>query len=437
MRWELAYGAPRTRVEVVHPGVDDWEFRPHHVPRTGRPTVVQVSRIEPERDQLTMLRVAELVRHEVPDVLFLQFGEVVDRSYWEDVWRTRREMGLEDAVRFVGPAADLPRALGLGDLALVTSRSEAFPRSVLEAGMCGLPVVATDVGGIREAVDGAGIIAPVGDAAALAEAVAATLRVSPEQAEALRHAARDQAVARFGLQRYLDDSRRLYEELDPRPGAAPSELAAEPTATEGLVAAPPEDVVEIPEAVEEVAPTAARAEQPPPAPDRLRIVVEGDDPADRLEIVEEPATEEAATAAEATAPAEPGAATASGEPTPERPEREPAELEPVMAGAGPPAEPSPRPSDVRSRLNDPDPGVRIEALRGLHGPGSADHAVAALSDDHPEVRREAARALGRLDGPRAGRWLSNAVSADPSPEVRGEAVAALAALLTRRPEEKA
>ena len=103
--------------------------------------------------------------------------------------------------------------------------------------------------------------------------------------------------------------------------------------------------------------------------------------------------------------------------------------------AGPPvgASRSNRPSHIRAGLAHPDPAVRIETLRGLREPAAADLAVIALSDEHPRVRREAASALGRLDGPRAGRWLTNAVSADPSPEVRKEAVAALATLLTRGP----
>jgi hypothetical protein len=93
-------------------------------------------------------------------------------------------------------------------------------------------------------------------------------------------------------------------------------------------------------------------------------------------------------------------------------------------------------ADPRARLSDPDPVVRAEAIRELNDPAAADVAGRALDDEAPQVRREAARALGRLNGPRAGRLLTAAVRADPSPEVRGEAVDALAALLTRRrPDE--
>src|SRR3954470_15258004 len=305
MRWELAYGAARTSMEVVHPGVDDEEYRPMEVSRTGRPTVVQASRIEPGKDQMTMLRVADLVRREVPGVVFLQFGEVVDRSYWEEIRAERKRLGLEDGVRFVGPAAEPPRALALGDVALVTSRSESFPRSVLEAAMCGLPVVATDVGGIREALNGAGIVAPAGDAEALADGVAAELRISPEQRERVRQAAREQAVARFGLGRFLDDHRRLYEGL-----GAPAVAAARVARPEPAVEVPmqEEPVVQIPEAAEpdpvvpETPPVepASLAQRSPIVPDGIEIVIPGAGAIDRLEIVEQPEADVVAQAEEPT-----------------------------------------------------------------------------------------------------------------------------------------
>ena len=298
MRWELAYGAPRTRIEVLYPGVDDERFRPMEVPRTGRPTVVQLARIEPAKDQLTLLRVADLVRREVPDVVFLQFGEVTDTEYWEEVRRTRQELGLEDAVRFVGPATDAPRAFALGDLAIVTSRSEAFPLSVLKASMCGLPVVATDVGGVRETLDGAGIVAPPEDAEALANGVSASLRISPEQRGAVRRAARDHAVARFGLQRYLDDVRAVYDRL--RAPVRKKPITAEapalgPEVVSGIPAAPePEpagadEVVEIPDAASGAAPnTPDPAWRRPLAPEGIEIIVPGPGDGDRIEVVEEP-----------------------------------------------------------------------------------------------------------------------------------------------------
>ncbi|HEY7281836.1 MAG TPA: glycosyltransferase [Actinomycetota bacterium] len=344
MQWELAYGAPRARMSVVEPGLDDDAFRPARGPRSERPTVVQVSPIRPESDPETLLAVAQRVRAEIPDVMFRHAGPLLDPSAWERVLALRRDGGLEETVVFAGAGADVPATLAQGDVALVTSRSEVLPLAVIESSMCGLPVVATDTGGVREVLDGAGVVAPVGDAEALAEGVAATLRVPSEQRERNRLAVREHAVTRFGLARALRDFRKLYSELG---------IDVPPA---GATGPPPgSDVVVIPEAAER------RPDEPP---------------------------------AQATA--------------------------------------RPRPAGIRTRLSDPDPAVRIDALRALDDAAVADAAAAALADGVARVRREAVRTIGRLDGPRAGRWLAEAVSGDPSPEVRRQAVDALATLVTRR-----
>jgi glycosyltransferase involved in cell wall biosynthesis len=397
MRWELAYGAPRTSIEVVDTGLDDEAFRPLSIHRSERPTVVQVSRIEPEQGQDTLLRVAELVRREIPRVLFLHFGEVVDRRYWDAIRRLHHELELEETVRFAGPPRDVAAALGLGDVAVVTSRSEPFPFSVVQASMSGVPVVATDVGGVREAMEGAGIAAPPDDPAALAEAIAATLRVSPEQRDRVGQSARNHAVTRFGLRRMLDDYRRLYASMGPAVAGREAPSDPEVSASDQAVRIPDSDVIEAAPPAVEAGPTGPNTESPRHrlAPEGVEIIVPGPGPDDRIQIIVEA----------------------------------PRALPPAVVGAEAPA------VDLRERLADPDPGVRVEALSRLDDPAAAEFAGAALDDDVPQVRREAVRAICRLNGPDAGKRLSDTVSFDPSPEVRREAVAALAALLSRPSDE--
>ncbi|HXJ64148.1 MAG TPA: glycosyltransferase [Actinomycetota bacterium] len=477
MRWELAYGAARGNIEVVPPGVDDERFRPVAVPRSERPTVVQIAPVDAEHDPETLLSVAEIVRREIPDVMFVHFGEVVDQSLWERVRRLRGERGLEETVRFAGPVADVPRALALGDVALVTSRSETLPPPVLEAATCAVAVVATDTGGVREALNGGGIVAPVGNAAALADAVAATLRISPEQRDRARLGAREQAVSRFGLRRFLDDYRAQYAalgiELAPArepAGAATDEVIRVPEAEEVIAAEPTADApaetadeapadaeatletdVEVPPADSETGPedesaaadegvrddvTDERAGEPSAGGGRAaaEAAMVVDRWLDVWKRVPEPspAAEEPAGAAadQPDVPGHPVEATAAADPEAAAPEKIGARDASVPGGGDEAA--SERPADLRSRLADPDPLVRAEALRDLNDPSATDAAGRAMADDAPQVRLEAARALGRLNGPRAGRLLTEALSADPSREVRIEAVDALAALLARR-----
>jgi glycosyltransferase involved in cell wall biosynthesis len=396
MRSELASGAPQGRIEIVEPGLDDEAFRPRPDRRSGRPTVVQVAPIEHGQGQDTLIRAAELVRREVPDVLFLHFGDVVDGRYWEALRRLRHDLDLEDTVRFAGPTQDVAAALGLGHVAAVTSRSESFPFPVVEAAMCGLPVVATDVGGVREALAGAGIVTPSDDPGAFADAVAATLRVPQEQRDRVGQAARDLAVARFGLGRMLDDYRRLYASLDP--AVAKREVPSVVTPDDEVVRIPESEVIEPASPVPDAGPAAPEAEPTRRrlAPEGIEIIVPGPGPDDRLQIMETPSD------AFVTA----------------------------VAGWVVPA------ADPRERLADPDPAVRAAALSRLDDPAAAELAGAALDDHVPRVRLEAIRAIARLNGPRAGRWLSDTVSFDPSPEVRWEAVAAIATLLNPPPMER-
>jgi polysaccharide biosynthesis protein PelF len=402
--------APGVRVDVVPAGLDERVFRSLRVARSDRPTVVQVSRIEPRSDLLTMLRVADLVRREIPDVRFVHHGDVVDEAYWAQVRNLHRDLLLGDTVRFEGPAADLPRALAIADVVLGTSLEEAFPWALVAALLCERPAVAADPGGIRQVIDGAGITAPPGDAVALAEAVSVTLRISPEQRAAIGRAGRDRALSRFRRSVFLDAYRAVYRELIG--GARTERRRPEPEPTDA------EEAV-----VRADAGAGTRAREGTDAGVRTDVGI-GSGPgglerrragADAGAGMAPGGVERRRAGPEARrAPWSGQAEGAAGAPFSEAPG--------AVAGLG---------VDPTGRLSDPDPMARVTALSLLGAPEEAEFAVAALADPYPEVRREAVRAIGRLGGPQAGRWLVDTVAHDPSAEVREEAVAALAELLAR------
>jgi glycosyltransferase involved in cell wall biosynthesis len=116
-------------------------------------------------------------------------------------------LGIADRVRFLGLVADMPAFYqGLDVFVLPSVSTEGLPLTVLEAMASGLPVVATTVGGTPEAItDGeSGLLAPPGDAGALAVALRRVL-----DDEALRGrlgaAAREAVLARFTLGRFCQD----------------------------------------------------------------------------------------------------------------------------------------------------------------------------------------------------------------------------------------
>jgi glycosyltransferase involved in cell wall biosynthesis len=124
-----------------------------------------------------------------------------------------RAAGIEDAVRFLGYRSDVDAILAAGDMAVLSSANEGTPVALIEAAAAGLPLVATDVGGVRDVVvPGAGELVAAGDVAALGEAIAA-LGGDRERRRACGASAQRHVLERYRAARLVDDIDRLYREL--------------------------------------------------------------------------------------------------------------------------------------------------------------------------------------------------------------------------------
>jgi glycosyltransferase involved in cell wall biosynthesis len=133
--------------------------------------------------------------------------------------RRAAELGLGEAVRFLGYRRELRPLFAAADLAVLSSDNEGTPVSLIEAAAAGLPAVATDAGGVREVVgEETGIVVPRGDEAALAAALA-RMAADPQLRRRCGRAARERALGRYGAQRLLRDVDALYTELAAARGA--------------------------------------------------------------------------------------------------------------------------------------------------------------------------------------------------------------------------
>ena len=156
-RWEVAHGTPQQKIRVIYNGVDPEYFTP--APKLhGEPHVVATARIDPLKDIETLLRVAARLKSSHPRVRFTVHGGVADESYYRRCLALRRHLGVEDTVTLGTATEDVVGAYRDADVVLLTSISEAFPYSVIEAMACEKAVVASDVGGVGEALEGCGVL---------------------------------------------------------------------------------------------------------------------------------------------------------------------------------------------------------------------------------------------------------------------------------------
>ncbi|MGZ4713574.1 MAG: glycosyltransferase, partial [Acidimicrobiia bacterium] len=126
-------------------------------------------------------------------------------------------LGLDGVVDLLGERTDAVRVMSACDAFVLASSNEGLPVAIMEALALGLPVVATDVGGLREAVDARdGILVPARDPEALADAIAA-LRADPARRAELAEGAAARAEE-FAVQRTVDRLEAIYRDLaDRRP----------------------------------------------------------------------------------------------------------------------------------------------------------------------------------------------------------------------------
>lgn len=131
------------------------------------------------------------------------------------------QLGLDRRVRFLGFEPDVAHWMHAADAFVLSSRLEGLPMVLLESGASGLPAVATDVPGTREAmVNGeTGWLAPAGDPEKLAAAMVKLMRMPAKERRAMGARARRYVAGHFSLDAVLDQWVRLYEELLRRKGA--------------------------------------------------------------------------------------------------------------------------------------------------------------------------------------------------------------------------
>ncbi len=174
-------------------------------PNPVNPQLITVGRLTPVKNQVMLLRV---MRRLADNVRLFIVGEGVERQRLE---AAISELRLEDRVILAGEVIDTGVHLAASTVFVLSSDFEGLPVSILEAMSAALPVVATAVGGVPEAVvDGeTGFVVPRRDEVAFAARVQELLE-HPDRALAMGSAGKRRYTAQYTPERFLTDMRRVY-----------------------------------------------------------------------------------------------------------------------------------------------------------------------------------------------------------------------------------
>jgi glycosyltransferase involved in cell wall biosynthesis len=200
---------------------------PEHIERCGAPRPANpvpqigiIGRLAPWKGQDVFLAAAAMLLRQGLSARFRIAGSAMfgEQAFEQQLRQQAVELGLTGHVEFLG-FSDVPPLLSSLDILVHASRiPEPFGQVIIEGLAAGLPVVASDGGGAREIIENGrtGMLVPMGDAGALAAALAQLL-TQPERARSLAAAGREHVLKHFTIEQSARSSEALYETLARRP----------------------------------------------------------------------------------------------------------------------------------------------------------------------------------------------------------------------------
>ena len=179
----------------------------------------------PVKDHPMFLRAAARVRALVPDAGFAIAGE---GELMESLRELAGQLGIQEDVFFIGRCDHVADLLFASEIGVLSSKAEGFANAILEYMAAGLPVVATEVGGAREAIseDKTGYAVASGDDKKMAERIIELLN-DPQRSRSMGERGRSFVAEKFSCDRHLQNTLELYDELLSTPKSAPSRIGPE------------------------------------------------------------------------------------------------------------------------------------------------------------------------------------------------------------------
>ena len=222
MQQHLPYGFNNAKAIVIHNGVDTTRFGPAREKGLGIRkslgipedclVIGKTARYHRQKNHKGFLRSAALLGAKHGHVHFVLVGTNVDENNGS-LTNLISELGLDGKVHMLGNREDIPEIVNAYDIATLTSLGEAFPLTLGEAMVSGVPCVATDVGDNAYIISDTGYVVAVGDDQAMADSWEKIVVLSDEDRAALGQKARQRCLDNFTLDKQVRQHEELYRML--------------------------------------------------------------------------------------------------------------------------------------------------------------------------------------------------------------------------------
>ncbi len=207
----------KKEIEVIPNFIDTELFKPNpnfqyrnHIAPNGEKILIHTSNFRPVKRVPDVIKIFDKVNKEIPSRLLL-IGDGPDRFECEQL---TRQLNISDRVKFLGKQEAIVDILNASDLFLLPSQSESFGLAALEAMACGLPVIASSVGGIPELIkhNECGFISEIGDTDRMAK-YSIDLLTNEKKFEMFSKNARKRAVEKFDKSIVIPMYENLYQKV--------------------------------------------------------------------------------------------------------------------------------------------------------------------------------------------------------------------------------
>lgn len=212
------FKVPADRIRHIPRGVDleKFKFNPSYLKKRNTFCIGIIGRLTPLKGHKYFLKAISKVVRLIPKVKVLVVGEASPNKarYKEDLLVLVRQLGISSYVEFSGRSSDVPKVLSeLDVLVMATTTHEAFGRVLIEANACGVPVIASKVGGVVEAIEDNknGILVPPKNPEAISSAI---LRLYKDKELLKRFVVmgRKKVERLFSLEIMADKTLKIYED---------------------------------------------------------------------------------------------------------------------------------------------------------------------------------------------------------------------------------